>query len=73
VNPKQTAIAIGGVLGAVLGVAAAWTYMRQQEAKAEMAGIRMPNTIEAGPGDFIKIAISLFALLRLFDDLFKPK
>ena len=72
-NPKTTAIVVGGVIGAALGTAAAWTYMRQQEAKTELAGIRMPNNMEAGVGDFLKIGVALSVLLRMFDELFKPK
>lgn len=74
-NPKTTAILLGGVIGAALGAGAAWTYMRQQEAKTSVAalGVRQPVQMEAGAGDFIKIGVALLALLRQFDDLFKPK
>ena len=34
--------------------------------------IGLPPKMNAGPGDFIKIGIALLALLRQFDDLFKP-
>jgi hypothetical protein len=71
VNRKTTAIILGGVIGAALGSAIAWTYLRQQEAKAEMAGIVIPNTMTASPGEFLKLGVALLALLRMFDDLFK--
>jgi hypothetical protein len=75
VNPKTTAILLGGVIGAALGAAAAWTYMRQQETRLPAAalGTRQPLQMEAGAGDFIKIGVALLALIRQFDDLFKPK
>ena len=72
-TPTTTAIAVGGVIGAALGATLGWTYMRQREAKTELSGIRMPNTMEAGAGDFIKIGVALLALVRMFDDLFRPK
>lgn len=76
-NPKTTAILLGAIIGAALGAGAGWTYMRQQEAKlppvAIAAGVRQPVKMEAGAGDFIKIGVALLALLRQFDDLFKPK
>ena len=70
-NRKMTAILLGGVIGAALGTTIAWTYQRQQEAKMQMNGIVLPNTMTAGPGDFLKLGIALLALLRMFDDLFK--
>jgi hypothetical protein len=75
VNPKTTAILLGGAIGAALGAAAAWTYMRQQESKLPVTalGVRQPIQMEAGAGDFLKIGVALLALVRQFDDLFKPK
>lgn len=74
-NPKTTAILLGAAIGAALGAGAAWTYIRQQEAKLPpvAVGLRQPIKMEAGAGDFIKIGVALLALLRQFDDLFKPK
>jgi hypothetical protein len=73
VNPKTTAVILGGVIGAVVGAGAAWTYVRQQESKAELANFKAPPTIEAGAGDFIKIGLAVLGLLKMFDELFKPK
>ncbi len=72
-NPKTTAIALGAGIGAALGAAAAWTYMRQRESQAELASIKMPATMEANPGDFIKIGLALLGLVKMFDELFKPR
>jgi len=75
VNSRTTAIVVGGVLGAVVGAAAAWTYIRQQETElpASALGVRKPVEMQAGAGDLIKMGVALLALLRQFDDLFKPK
>lgn len=74
-NPKTTAVLLGAAMGAALGAAAAWTYVRQQEAKraADAVSAGLPAQMDAGPGDFIKIGIALLALVRQFDDLFRPK
>jgi hypothetical protein len=72
VNPKTTAVALGAALGAIIGAGAAWTYMRQQEAKAELVNFKSPPTMQANAGDFIKIGVAVLGLLRMFDDMFKP-
>jgi hypothetical protein len=71
---KQIAILLGTVIGATIGAGAAWTYTRQREAQqAEAAlGAALPMKMNANAGEFIRIGIALFALLRQFDDLFKP-
>jgi hypothetical protein len=73
VNPKTTAIVLGGLIGAALGAGAAWTYMRQQAAKAELINVKQPDVIQPNAGDFLKIGVALLGLLRMFDDLFKPR
>jgi hypothetical protein len=73
VNPKTTAIILGGVIGAAIGAAAGWSYIRQQEAKGQLLAIEQPEVIQAGAGDFIKIGVALLGLVRMFDDLFKPR
>lgn len=74
-SPTATAVLLGTVIGGVLGAGAAWTYMRQNEAsKAHLVATKgEPPLMNAGAGDFIKIGVALLALLRQFDDLFKPK
>ena len=72
-NPKTTATVLGALIGAALGAAAGWTYMRQQEAKAELINIKQPDVIQPSAGDFLKIGVALLGLLRMFDDLFKPR
>jgi hypothetical protein len=57
-----------------VGAGAAWTYTRQREAKYANAvateGLHLQ--MHASAGEFIKIGVALMALLRQFDDLFKP-
>jgi hypothetical protein len=75
VNPKTTAILLGAVIGATVGAGAAWTYTRQREAQYAnaIATKGLPVQMNASAGDLIKIGVALMALLRQFDDLFKPK
>lgn len=72
-NRQTTAIILGGVIGAAIGAAAGWSYIRQQEAQAQLINVRQPETLQAGAGDFFKIGVALLGLLKMFDDLFKPK
>jgi hypothetical protein len=73
-SPKTTAILLGTAIGATIGAGAAWTYMRQREASYAdaIATAGLPPKMNANAGEFIRIGIALFALLRQFDDLFKP-
>ncbi len=73
-SPKTTAILLGTLVGATVGAGAAWTYMRQREAQYEnaIATKGLPPKMNASAGDFIKIGVAMLALLRQFDDLFKP-
>ncbi len=75
VSSRNTAILLGGLIGAILGALAGWTYIRQQEAKvpAGALGVRAPATMQAGAADFVKIGVALLGLVRQFDELFKPK
>lgn len=74
-NSRNTAILLGGLIGAVLGAVAAWTYIRQQESKLPVAtlGVRQPTTMQAGASDFVRIGVALLGLVRQFDEIFKPK
>ena len=74
-NSRNTAILLGGLIGAILGALAGWTYIRQQETKQtdDTLGIRAPARIQAGASDYVKIGVALLGLVRQFDDLFKPK
>jgi hypothetical protein len=71
---KQIAILLGTLIGATVGAGAAWTYTRQREAKLQEAalGEALPIKMNASAGELIKIGVALMALLRQFDDLFKP-
>lgn len=74
-NPRNTAILLGGLIGAILGALAGWTYIRQQESKlpANALGVRAPLAMQAGATDFVKIGVALLSLIRQFDELFKPR
>ena len=73
-TPKTTAILLGTAIGATVGAGAAWTYARQREAATAnaLATQGLPLKMNANAGEFIKIGVALLALLRQFDDLFKP-
>ncbi len=74
-NSRNTAILLGGLIGAVVGALAGWAYIRQQDTQlpAGTLGIRAPARMQAGASDYVKIGVALLGLIRQFDDLFKPK
>lgn len=74
-NSRNTAILLGGLIGAIIGALAGWAYIRQQEAglPAGTLGVRAPARMQAGAADFVKIGVALLGLVRQFDELFKPK
>lgn len=74
-SSRTTVILLGGAIGAALGATAAWTYLREQEAKhpSGALGVRQSMEMSAGAADFIKIGVALLGIIRQFDDLFKPK
>lgn len=71
-SSRNKAIIIGGVTGAVLGAVAAWAYVQAQESKTP-AGASQPGQLrlQAGASDYVKVGVSLFALLRQITDLLK--
>ena len=70
---RNTAIIIGGLVGAAVGVTAAWAYAKVQEEKLapELADGRQIR-LQAGASEYVKIGIALFALLRQITEMFKP-
>ncbi len=70
---RNTAIIIGGAVGAVLGATAAWAYTQAQQGKLT-SGVEANNRLrlQAGAPDYVKIAVALVALVRQVTDLFKP-
>jgi hypothetical protein len=72
-NGKMSMILIGGAVGAALGATVTWAYVKAQEEKSLAGtGIAQPMKMEAGAGDFVKIGLAVFALMRQVTDLFKP-
>lgn len=72
VSSRNTAIIIGGAVGAVLGATAAWAYTQAQEGKlpnGASAGHQM--RLQAGAPDYVKIAVATVALVRQVVTLFK--
>ena len=70
---RYKAIIIGALVGAALGGAAAWGYAVAQEGKlASSQGTPGQLQLQAGAGDYVKIAVTLVALLRQLVDLYKP-
>lgn len=70
---SNKAILIGGLVGAALGITAAWAYVKVQEEKLppQLTDGRQMR-LQAGAPDYVKIAIALLALIRQVTDLFKP-
>lgn len=72
VSSRNTAIIIGGAVGAVLGATAAWAYTQTQQSKlpaGSAAGKQLH--LQAGAPDYVKIATMLVGLVRQVVDLFK--
>jgi hypothetical protein len=73
VSNRNLAIIIGGSVGAALGATAAWFYVNAQEDKlapelAEAHRLRL----QAGAPEYVKIGITILALMKQVTDLFKP-
>jgi hypothetical protein len=73
VSFRDKAIIIGGLVGAVLGATAAWAYTKAQESKLPESE-QTPGQLQfqAGAGDYVKIAVTLVALVREVVGLLKP-
>jgi hypothetical protein len=73
VSFRDKALIIGGLVGAALGTTAAWAYAKTQESKLPVsAQAEGQLKLQAGAGDYVKIAVTLVALVRQVVDLFKP-
>jgi hypothetical protein len=62
---------IGGLIGAAVGVAAAWAYVRTGNRSA-LAGNRVGYRPQVSSGDLMKLAITAIPVVRLVVDLLKP-
>jgi hypothetical protein len=73
VSNRSLAIIIGGSVGAALGATAAWFYVNAQEDELapELAAGRQLR-LQAGAPEYVKIAVTILALMKQVTDLFKP-
>jgi len=73
VSNGRLGISIGGSVGAALGATAAWFYMNAQEDKLapELAEGRQLR-LQGGAPEYVKIAVTILALMKQVTDLFKP-
>ncbi|MFZ5917964.1 MAG: hypothetical protein ACOYZ7_13565 [Chloroflexota bacterium] len=62
-NSRNKALVVGGVLGALVGLLAAWILVRDLDAEEEAA---LP---EIAAGDSLKIGLTVLGLLRQIADL----
>jgi hypothetical protein len=73
VSDRNKAIIIGGLVGAALGITAAWAYAKVQEEKlAPQLADGRELRLQAGAPEYVRIGIALLALIRLVTELFKP-
>jgi len=73
VSNRYLAIIVGGAVGAALGATAGWFYLKTQEEKltpqlAEGHQLRL----QAGASEYVKIGVTMLALLKQVTELFKP-
>jgi hypothetical protein len=68
VSTRNSAIIIGGLIGAVVGATAAWAYTTAKEGAAPGAQLRL----KAGAPDYVKVGITLLGMVRQVTELFKP-
>jgi len=73
VSNRNLAIIIGGSVGAALGATAAWFYVKAQEDKLapELAEGRQLR-LQAGASEYVKIGVTILALMKQVTDLLKP-
>lgn len=71
-SSRNTAIIIGGVVGAILGATAAWAYTQAQQGKLTTGASGQQLHLEASAPDYVKIAVAVVGLMRQVTDLFKP-
>lgn len=73
-SSRNSAIIIGGVIGAALGATAAWAYTKAQEGKQPSSGTAALRTqhLQAGASEYVKIGMAVLTVIRQVADLFKP-
>ena len=75
-SSQNTIIIIGAVLGAVLGGLGGWAYLEARQngglfTTKKEGGREM--VVKAGPADFFRIGMAVWALVRMVQGLVKPK
>lgn len=70
---RYLAIISGGAIGAALGATAGWFYMKAQEEKlAPQLAEGRQLRLQAGASEYVRVGITLLALMKQVTDLFKP-
>jgi hypothetical protein len=73
VSNRNLAIIIGGSVGAALGATAAWFYVNAQEDQlAPQLAEGRQLRLQGGAPEYIKLAVTMLALIKQVTELFKP-
>jgi hypothetical protein len=73
-NVRQKLLIVGGVAGALVGVVAAFLYIKANEGR--VAAVEAGETEQVGeisPGEAISVGLSLLGVLRLISELGQKK
>jgi hypothetical protein len=73
VSSRNSAIIIGGVVGAALGATAAWAYTKTQEGQQLQTGgaSGRPVRLQVSASEYVKIGMAVLTVMRQVADLFK--
>jgi hypothetical protein len=73
-NVRQKVLIVGGFAGALVGVVAAFLYIKANEGQvAAVEAGRAQKVMEVSPGEAISIGLSLLGVLRLISELGQKK
>jgi predicted ribosomally synthesized peptide with SipW-like signal peptide len=75
VSPRNRFILLAGVVGAALGAAGAWAYLQSQENKLGLSARAdgAPAEVQVGFGDFFRIGVALFGIVRQIQTMVERK
>jgi hypothetical protein len=73
-NVRQKLLVVGGVAGAVVGVFAAFLYIKANERRIEAVEAGEAEEVnQVSPGEAINLGVSLLGMLRLISELGQRK